>query len=96
MRQERLDLRASPKERQRFLETAVFSGMTLSGFLRKAALEKSNIVLKSKNTLTLSNRDRDIFLDALENPLKANKHLQKAFKTYQKRKENYILKSMPR
>lgn len=84
MKQDRIELRASQQERERLLEAATFKGMTLSSFLRQAALEKSDDVLKSRDTITLSDRDRDLFLAALENPPKPNKRLQQAFKTYQK------------
>lgn len=86
MKQDRIELRTSQKERERFLEAATFSGLTLSAFIRQAAFEKSEDILKTKDTLTLSDRDRDLFLEALENPPKTNKRLQQAFKTYQKRK----------
>lgn len=84
MKQDRIELRASERERARFLEAAVFSGMSLSAFLRQAALEKSEDILKSRDSLILTNKDRDLFLEALENPPKPNKRLQKAFRSYQK------------
>ncbi len=87
MKQDRIALRTSQKEREHLLEAAMFTGMTLSGFLRQAALEKADEALKNRDNLTLSNRDRDIFLDALENPPKMNKHLQQAFAEYEKRKK---------
>lgn len=83
MKQGRIELRASDMERQRLLEAATFTGMTLSSFLRHAALEKSEIVLRSRDTITLSDEDRDLFLEALENPPKPNAYLKKAFKQYQ-------------
>jgi uncharacterized protein (DUF1778 family) len=85
MRQDRIELRASQKEREQFFEAATFSGMSLSAFLRQSALEKSESILKNKDALTLSDRDRDLFLDALENPPKANTRLKQAFKRYQKK-----------
>ena len=96
MKQDRIAVRASQEERQRLVEAAIFTGMTLSGFLRQAALEKSDDVLKSKDILTLSDRDRDLFLDALENPPKPNKHLQQAFSTYQKRQKGTTSSSVRR
>lgn len=87
MKQERIELRASHRERERLAEAAAFSGMSLSAFLRQAALEKSNDVLKSRDAITLSDRDRDIFLHALEHPQKPTKHLQQAFNSYRKKKE---------
>lgn len=86
MKQDRIELRASHKERDRLLEAAMFSGMTLSAFLRQAALEKSEDVLKSRDTLSLSDRDRDLFLSALEAPPKPNKSLHQAFQKYKKQK----------
>lgn len=86
MKADRIELRISQKERERFLEAATFSGMSLSAFIRLAAIEKSKDILKSNDTLTLSHRDRDLFLEALENPPKPNKRLQRSFKTYQQRK----------
>lgn len=86
MKQDRIELRASRKERELLLEAATCSGMTLSGFLRQAALEKSDNVLKNRDILTLSDRDRDLFLHALENPPQPNKRLLQAFKTYKRRK----------
>lgn len=82
MKQDRIELRASQKERERLSEAAMLTGMTLSAFLRLAALEKSDEILRERNTLTLSEKDRDMFLEALENASKPNQRLQKAFKTY--------------
>lgn len=88
MKEDRIELRASQRERERLVEAAMFTGMTLSSFLRQAALEKSDNVLKTRDTITLSDRDRDLFLDALENPPKPNKHLKQAFKTYKELKSS--------
>lgn len=86
MKHDRIELRASQMERERLLEAATFTGMSLSAFLRHAALEKSNDVLRNRDKITLSDKDRDLFLDALENPPKPNKRLKEAFINYHKRK----------
>lgn len=86
MRDDRIALRATHQERERLLKAARFSGMTLSSFLRQAALEKSEDILRSNEVITLSDRDRDLFLDALENPQKSNRNLLQAFRKYQKLK----------
>lgn len=86
MKQDRIELRASQKERERLLEAAVFRGMSLSAFLRQAALEKSDDVLRQRDMITLSDRDRDLFMTALENPSKPNNNLIKAFKFYYEKK----------
>jgi uncharacterized protein (DUF1778 family) len=94
MKQDRIALRTSQKERERLSEAAIFTGMTLSCFLRQAALEKSDEVLKNRDNITLSDRDRDLFLNALENPPKPNERLKKAFKNYENKK-NGINTSRP-
>ena len=86
MKQDRIELRVNQRERERFLEAALFSGMSLSAFIRQVALERSEDIFKNKDILTLSNRDRDLFLEALEHPPKPNKRLQQAFRKYQKLK----------
>jgi uncharacterized protein (DUF1778 family) len=91
MKQDRIELRASQKERELLFEAALFSGMTLSSFLRQAALEKSEEVLKHRDSITLSDRDRAIFMDALENPPKPNKQLVNAFKFYHAKKSSMIV-----
>ncbi len=88
MKQDRIELRTSHEERLRLTEAASFAGQTLSSFLRKAALEKSDEILKNRDVLTLSDKDRNIFLEACENPPKPNKRLQQAFKTYEKKKNS--------
>ncbi len=85
MKQDRIELRASVEERERLYEAACFAGQTLSSFLRQAALEKSEEILKKRDAFTLTDKDRNIFMNALENPPKPNKRLQQAFKTYEKK-----------
>lgn len=87
MKQERLDIRASSNEKKKFEEASAILGMNLSSFLRMSALEKSTEVLKQHDTIFLSDKARDAFLDALQNPPKPNKELKKAFKDYKKHVE---------
>jgi len=84
MKQERLDVRTSASEKKKFESAAMLLGMNLSSFLRMSAIEKSTEVLKQQDTIHLSDRARDAFLDALQNPPKANRALKKAFNDYQK------------
>ena len=43
-------------------------GTTVSGFMLQNAYEAAQRLLAQHETITLSNRDRDVFLAALENP----------------------------
>jgi len=84
MKQERLDVRASSKEKKRFAAASAILGMSVSSFLRMSAMEKSTEVLKQHDTIFLSDEARDAFLNALQNPPKPNKELKQAFKEYNK------------
>lgn len=84
MKEDRVEFRTSRQERIKFEKAATYLGMNLSAFLRMAALERSAEILKESHVLSLSDRDRDLFLSALENPPKPNKNLKKAFSEYKK------------
>lgn len=85
MKQDRIEIRSSHSERNKFEEAAVVLGMNLSSFIRMAALEKSSAILKDHtNTILLSNEDRDLFLKALEEPPKLNKSMESAIKKHAK------------
>ncbi len=87
MRDDRIEIRSTHSERNKFEEAAIVLGMNLSSFVRMAALEKSMLVLKDhSNTILLSNEDRDLFFKALENPPKLNKTMLGAIKKFKKRK----------
>ena len=58
--------------------------MNLSAFLRRTALERSEKTIRQKNSIILSNEDRDAFLNALQNPPKPNKRLKQALKHHKK------------
>lgn len=85
MKEDRVEFRTSHEERMQFEIAATYLGMNLSAFLRMAALERSAEVVKDNNVLVLSDKDRDIFLAALENPPEPNENLKKAFFEYKKK-----------
>lgn len=84
MKEDRVEFRTSHQERVQFEAAANFLGINLSAFLRMAALERSAEIVRENNILLLSDKDRDTFLNALENPPKPNKNLKKAFSEYKK------------
>jgi uncharacterized protein (DUF1778 family) len=83
-RQDRVEFRTSHQEREQIEKAAAFLGMNVSAYLRMVAIERSTEVLKNNRTILLSNQNRGIFLEALENPPKPNKNLKKAVKVYQR------------
>jgi uncharacterized protein (DUF1778 family) len=87
MKKDRVEFRTSHQEREQFEKAATYLGINLSAFLRMAALERSAEIVKESNLLVLSDRDRDTFLAALENPPEPNENLKNAFLEYQKKYE---------
>lgn len=58
--------------------------MNLSSYLRKIALEYSLEILKKHDSMVLSNKDRDAFLAALDNPSEPSKELKKAYREFKR------------
>ncbi len=78
----RVEFRASQEERQQIAKAANSLGLSISAFLRMVALERSTAIIRDHKTILLSDRNRDLFLEALENPPISNRNLQKAFQAY--------------
>lgn len=73
---DRINLR-TPHETKAVIEQAAeLIGTSLSAFMLTHAYEAAKRVISEQQMLTLSNRDRDAFLDALENPPAANEALR--------------------
>ncbi len=64
----RINLRTSPEAKALIERAAALMGTTVSGFMLQNAYEAAQRLLAQHETITLSNRDRDVFLAALENP----------------------------
>lgn len=80
----RLDLRMD-QERKRLIETAAsLLGQSVSAFTVSSAIRQASEVVEQFGMLTLTHRDRDAFLAALDNPTKPNARLKKAFKAHDK------------
>lgn len=64
----RINLRTSPEAKALIEQAAALMGTTVSSFMLQNAYEAAQRLLAQHETITLSNRDRDFFLAALENP----------------------------
>jgi uncharacterized protein (DUF1778 family) len=64
----RINLRTSPEAKALIERAAALMGTTVSGFMMQNAYEAAQRLLAQHETITLSDRDRDTFLAALENP----------------------------
>lgn len=64
----RINLRTSPEAKALIERAAAIMGSTVSGFMLQNAYEAASRLIEQQERITLSDRDRDAFLDAIENP----------------------------
>jgi uncharacterized protein (DUF1778 family) len=86
-RDERIDLRVSAELKTLLSRAASYCGMSLSSFLVSIAAERAQEVVAAHETLTLSSRDWDAFLSALDEPDRPRPRLEAAARRYQGRRE---------
>jgi len=73
----RINLRTTPGTKQAIEQAAEMLGTTVSAFMLQNAYDAARRVLAEQQILTLSNRDRDAFLEALNKPPAPSKELRK-------------------
>jgi uncharacterized protein (DUF1778 family) len=79
----RFDGQLSAEQKSHFEYAAALAGnRTLTEFVFTAAQEKADRIISEHQTLLHSQRDRDVFFEALMNPPAPNKKLKAAAKRY--------------
>ena len=86
-RNERIDLRVSSDLKTLLSRAASYCGMSLSGFLVSTAADRAKEVVAEHETLTLSPRDWEAFLTALDDVDRPRPRLAAAARRYQSRRE---------
>lgn len=71
----RINLRTSPEAKALIERAAAIMGSTVSSFMLQNAYEAARRLVAQQEVLTLSDRDRDAFLKALETPLEPTQAL---------------------
>ncbi|MCO4292402.1 DUF1778 domain-containing protein [Solitalea sp. MAHUQ-68] len=81
--QARFDARLS-KEQKQFFEKAAYLGgfRNLTDFIILSAQEKAMEIIKEKEQIIASERDSELFFDAITNPKKPSEALKKALEDY--------------
>lgn len=81
--QARFDARLS-KEQKQFFERAAYLGgfRSLTDFVILTVQEKAKEIIKEKEQIIASERDSQIFFDAITQPAKPSKTLKKALEDY--------------
>ena len=74
-----------PKEQKEFFEYAAKLGgfRSLTEFIISSVNEKAKAIVKEQETILLSQRDKEVFFDALMNPPSPSQHLLDASKAYE-------------
>ena len=80
----RLDVRLSEEKRRRIEQAASYLGQTVSAFTVATLVREAEEVVERFGMMQLSDRDRDAFLSALDNPPRPNARLRKAAKRHAK------------
>ncbi len=87
----RFDTRMPAEQKQLFEKAAALGGFSsLSDFMLQAAQESAMEIIKEHNLIIASERDKEIFFDALMNPKEPNEALKAAADRLKQAKENGI------
>lgn len=79
----RIELLVSPETKQTLEAAATLKELPLDTYLIKLALETAKREIADHERLVLSDRDRDLFLDALDNPPEPSPALVSAAEKFQ-------------
>jgi uncharacterized protein (DUF1778 family) len=83
MQNSRLELRLSKQKKQYFEEIATLGGFrSLSDFIVHSASQEANKIAEEHNRILASEKDKNVFFEALMNPPKPNQALKRAYKRY--------------
>ena len=82
----RLDFRLSPSAKEMIEQAAVVSGQTISDFAVTTLVKSAQEVLKRHQQRQLSDRDRDLFLQIVDQAPRPSAALRRAAAGYKKRR----------
>jgi uncharacterized protein (DUF1778 family) len=82
---DRMHIRLDTQSKQKLERAAAYAHKSLSEFVLGQALNAADEVIHEHETMKLTEADWSVFLDALENPPKANARLEQAFADHDKR-----------
>jgi uncharacterized protein (DUF1778 family) len=84
-RSERLDARVSQKEKDLIETAAKLRGLSVTDFLRTTITDAAYRIIRERESLTLAERSRKIFVETLLNPAKPNDAAIAAVKRYRQK-----------
>ncbi|HEY2921727.1 MAG TPA: DUF1778 domain-containing protein [Candidatus Binatia bacterium] len=81
----RLEARVTEEQKELFAKAAILLGRSLSDFVVTSVCETAARTVREHELMTLSARDREIFVSALLNPPAPGARLRKAARRYKER-----------
>ena len=82
---ERIEARVQPAQKDRIEYAASLKGTSVSDFVVQSADAAAVTTIREHETWTLTNKDRDLFVNALLNPPEPNKRMRAAAARYMAR-----------
>lgn len=79
LKNERIDFRANSEQKTLLERAAELKHVSLSSYILSSSLKQAHTDLAENEILTLSNSDRELIMNALENPSKPNNALKGLF-----------------
>lgn len=87
-KEERIDIRVSPEEKELFLKAQRLSGdRTFSGFVTRIIKAKSTEIVEENIRILASQRDREIFFKSIFSEQEPNEALKEAVKRFKSHQE---------
>ena len=83
LRNNRIELRATPHEKELLTRAAAIEHMDVTSFVMRTAVPRAREVIQHTERVELSERDTLLVLNLLENPPKPNAKLKSAAKAWQ-------------
>ena len=83
-----IEMRVKPSDQERISRAAELSGVKLATFVRASAAREAERVLREHQTTVLSERDRRMLLEALDNPAPPTPAARDAVRSYRARVVN--------
>lgn len=79
----RITARVSLNTQELLSKASALVGISsINSFVLNAAIEKANMIIENENSIKFTQKDANMFINALETPAQANKNLSEAFKKY--------------
>ena len=76
----RVDFRVSDVQKSLLERAAEIKHLSLSSYILSSSIKQAELDIAENEMLILSNRDRDLVMSVLENPLEPNEALKGMFK----------------